>query len=245
LWTKVVVLTVVIVWLSVQPVRSAFLVKKPRLTPKMYRLQDLCACLHLQSYQDAQMKAIHVLIIFAVITLAFSLACKKATFVEYNIDRSSCNGCGECIRVYPNDAVYYDTHGKAVIDQSKVVSYINNGCSDSELGTFYFISHQLRSQVQYSFAFDESMASYILIGGKYSPENDANAAFMEVQSRLVSKVYALAALKNQIDNIKTYQARVSYFLNPVSDFQLHYIGSDFSPDRSTLHYLGVGSSVYF
>jgi hypothetical protein len=125
------------------------------------------------------------------------------------------------------------------------VNYINNGCSDSELGTFYFISHQLRSQVQYSFAFDESMASYIFVGGKYSPENDANAAFMEVQSRLVSKVYALAGFKNQIDNFNTYQAKVSYFFNPVSDFHLQYLGSDFSPDRSTHHYLGVGSSVYF
>ncbi|MDZ4182965.1 MAG: 4Fe-4S binding protein, partial [Candidatus Cloacimonadaceae bacterium] len=41
------------------------------------------------------------------------------TITEYNVDASSCNGCGECIRVCPSDAIYYDANNKAVIDQSK------------------------------------------------------------------------------------------------------------------------------
>jgi NAD-dependent dihydropyrimidine dehydrogenase PreA subunit len=65
------------------------------------------------------MKLKYILLVVTLITLLMVVACKKATFAEYNIDRSSCNGCGECIRVCPNDAIYFDTQGKAVIDQSK------------------------------------------------------------------------------------------------------------------------------
>lgn len=61
----------------------------------------------------------HLFIAVLAIIMLLSLACKKATFVEYRIDREACNGCGECIRVCPNDAVYFDHQGKAVIDQSK------------------------------------------------------------------------------------------------------------------------------
>ncbi len=125
------------------------------------------------------------------------------------------------------------------------VSYINNGCSDSSLNTFYFISQQLRCQVQYSFTYDESQASYILAGGKYSPENDANAAFVEIQGKLVPRVYALAAYKNQIASYSFYQAKLSYFFTPVSDCYVHYIANDYSVNRTTHHYLGVGSSIYF
>lgn len=65
------------------------------------------------------MKPIYALMLLLVLVMAISVACKKATFTEYTIDKSSCNGCGECIRVCPNDAIYYDTNGKAVIDQTK------------------------------------------------------------------------------------------------------------------------------
>ena len=65
------------------------------------------------------MKLKHIILIMLALMLLVGFACKKTAFVEYRIDRHSCNGCGECIRVCPNDAVYYDQDGKAVIDQSK------------------------------------------------------------------------------------------------------------------------------
>jgi len=125
------------------------------------------------------------------------------------------------------------------------LSYVNNGCSDAELNTFYFISHQLRCQVQYSFTYDASQASYILAGGKYSPENDANAAFVEIQGKLVPRVYALAAYKNQIDSYSFYQAKLSFFVTSVSDCHVQYFGNDYSPNRATHHYIGIGSNIYF
>lgn len=51
--------------------------------------------------------------------LLIAIACKQSTQAEYSIDSSVCNGCGECIRVCPNDAIHYDLNNKAVIDQTK------------------------------------------------------------------------------------------------------------------------------
>ncbi|GAB1365951.1 hypothetical protein MASR1M36_08220 [Candidatus Cloacimonadaceae bacterium] len=65
------------------------------------------------------MKALVWLCLLLLLTTCLVVACKQSTFTEYTIDRSSCNGCGECSRVCPNDAIYYDTLGKAVIDQSR------------------------------------------------------------------------------------------------------------------------------
>jgi len=64
------------------------------------------------------------LIIYLVIILLLVnfTACKKPTEKEYNIDRSSCNSCGDCISVCPKDAIEYNLDGKAIIDQTKCVS---------------------------------------------------------------------------------------------------------------------------
>ena len=71
------------------------------------------------------MKASYVLILITLLVMILGFACKQATLttgatmLNYEIDRSSCNGCGECMRVCPNEAIYLDINGKAVIDQSK------------------------------------------------------------------------------------------------------------------------------
>jgi len=65
------------------------------------------------------MKIILILLLTALLLSVVAIGCKKTTYVEYNIDRNSCNGCGECIRVCPNDAISFDAHHKAVIDQTR------------------------------------------------------------------------------------------------------------------------------
>ncbi len=65
----------------------------------------------------------NIMVLLLLFLLLFSLfACKKPTDKEYNVDKSSCNSCGECISVCPKDAIEYNLEGKAVIDQSKCVS---------------------------------------------------------------------------------------------------------------------------
>jgi len=67
------------------------------------------------------MKNIMILLLLFLLLFSF-FACKKPTDKEYNVDKSSCNSCGECISVCPKDAIEYNLEGKAVIDQSKCVS---------------------------------------------------------------------------------------------------------------------------
>ena len=71
------------------------------------------------------MKVSYLLVFITLLLMVLGFACKQATLTTgatmlvYEIDHSSCNGCGECIRVCPNDAIYFNVQGKAVIDQSK------------------------------------------------------------------------------------------------------------------------------
>lgn len=55
-----------------------------------------------------------VILVFMVL----ASGCKKPSKVEFNIDRSSCNGCGRCVQVCPVNAIEIDNNGKAVIDQT-------------------------------------------------------------------------------------------------------------------------------
>ena len=61
---------------------------------------------------------ITILAIIACVILLL-IGCKSLSKSEYNVDKTSCNGCGECIQVCPSDAIDFDTNGKAVIDQTK------------------------------------------------------------------------------------------------------------------------------
>ena len=56
-----------------------------------------------------------------LILLVLFIGCSKVTKAEVNIDKSACNACGTCVDVCPNDAIEFDTNGKAVIDQTKCI----------------------------------------------------------------------------------------------------------------------------
>ena len=64
-------------------------------------------------------RAIILLLIFFASVLLLAVACKHVSMPELFVEPSSCNGCGECIRICPNDAIYYNQDGKAEIDQTK------------------------------------------------------------------------------------------------------------------------------
>jgi len=62
-------------------------------------------------------KKIAILLLLIFILSLFA-ACSKPSTVEFNIDRSACNGCGRCLQVCPRDAIELDNDGKAIIDQT-------------------------------------------------------------------------------------------------------------------------------
>ena len=61
-------------------------------------------------------RLIYFILLLILLSLLFS--CKKPSTVEFNIDKSACNGCGRCLQVCPYDAIELDSNGKAVIDQT-------------------------------------------------------------------------------------------------------------------------------
>ncbi|MBN2829018.1 MAG: 4Fe-4S binding protein [Candidatus Cloacimonetes bacterium] len=61
------------------------------------------------------------IIIILLLFILVVVACDKVTKPEFNTDKSTCNGCGSCIDVCPNDAIEFDSNGKAVIDQTKCI----------------------------------------------------------------------------------------------------------------------------
>ncbi|HOZ01770.1 MAG TPA: 4Fe-4S binding protein [Candidatus Syntrophosphaera sp.] len=64
-------------------------------------------------------RSVTFLLSLLAFVMLLSFACKQLTGTEYYIDPLSCNGCGECIRICPNDAIYYNQNGEARIDQTK------------------------------------------------------------------------------------------------------------------------------
>lgn len=56
---------------------------------------------------------------FIILLLLLLSSCKSLSESQYNVDTTSCNGCGECLQVCPSDAIDFDTDGKAIIDQTK------------------------------------------------------------------------------------------------------------------------------
>ena len=48
------------------------------------------------------------------------LGCEKSKKLIIQVDRNSCNSCGECVQVCPYDAIEF-LDSKAVIDQTKCV----------------------------------------------------------------------------------------------------------------------------
>lgn len=125
------------------------------------------------------------------------------------------------------------------------LSITNNSCADEELSELFLISNSLRSHLQYSFSYDPSQASYLMIGGKYSPENETSAVFAEAQCRLLNHLYSLVAVNHLPETHSIYQSKLSYYFSPVSECYLHYTANDYELTQSISHYLGIGTSIHF
>ncbi|MDY0151252.1 MAG: hypothetical protein RBS43_03145, partial [Candidatus Cloacimonas sp.] len=125
------------------------------------------------------------------------------------------------------------------------ISFINNSCTDDRFSQIYLISNVVRSHVQYNFPYDLSQGSYLVMGGKYSPEHESSAVFSEGKWRLSEHFFSLLAVNYQFDKQTIYQCKTSYYFTPVSECYLHYSVNDSKTMQKTSHFIGIGSSINF
>ncbi len=128
--------------------------------------------------------------------------------------------------------------------------YINNSCLNDRMKNLRLMANYLRAQVQYSFPSDPTGGSYLLVGGKYSPENKADAYFVEGDYKVREKIYAGGSLNLQPDWQALISARLSYYYTPVNELHLQYSHRQYTPwNNSSLdfgaNYLGVGTSFHW
>lgn len=121
--------------------------------------------------------------------------------------------------------------------------YINNSAMNSELKQLRLISNYLRGHLQYSFPADPSGASYLLVGGKYSPEHKADAWFTEADYRIWKNLYAGASLNWQPDRQTLYGGKLSYYYTPVNELHLIYEHRENDLLQNTSDFYGLGSGI--
>lgn len=95
---------------------------------------------------------------------------------------------------------------------SGFLSWENNSCFDDDLGAIYLISNYLRGQCVYTLDYDASASSYLRLGGKYSPENDASAVFADAEAKLVKGLYAGVGTMLIPERLEQYHGSLGYRL---------------------------------
>ncbi len=121
--------------------------------------------------------------------------------------------------------------------------YVNNSVLSGNFGQLRLVSNYLRGQLQFCFPLDPSGASYILAGGKYSPENKADAYFAETDYRVWKNLYTGGALNWQPDRQTLYTGKLSYYYTPVNELHISYTHLDNELKGYGADYIGLGSSI--
>ncbi len=136
-------------------------------------------------------------------------------------------------------------HDKLTPDLAAALTYVNNSLINEDLSELYLLSNYLRAHLQYSFPSDPSGGSYLLLGGKYSPENKASAAMLEGDYRVWGRLYAGLSINYQPDRKNLYSGKVSYFFTPLNEVHVQYTYRDFTMQSNPDEFIGIGSSVYW
>ena len=128
---------------------------------------------------------------------------------------------------------------------SGYVHFVNNAYVNEQLDEVFLLSYYLRAQAQYSFAADPSGGSFLLLGAKYSPENQADAFFAETDYRVWNKLYTGAAVSIQPDQITAYTGKLSFYYDALNDVHILYTHRDNTHKNTETDYLGLGTSFYW
>ncbi len=123
--------------------------------------------------------------------------------------------------------------------------WINNSCLNGDLNRVRLVSNYLRAQLKYSFVSDPSGGSYVIVGAKYSPENEADAWFASGDYRLWNRLYSGLEINCQPGRALGYGARLSYYYIPVNEIYLRYLRSENEILNTRADYWGLGTSLYW
>lgn len=125
---------------------------------------------------------------------------------------------------------------------SGYIQFTSRTCSDEDFGQWYLISNYLRTQMKYSLGYDPN--SYVAIGGKYAPENEANAFFAETDVNIYHGIYLGASTTLNPDNVTDYSTRLSYQFHEGSQIYLTARNLEFQNTNWKRQYLGLGFAYY-
>ncbi len=130
-------------------------------------------------------------------------------------------------------------------DLAGFVYLVNNSCLDAGFNGLYLVSNYLRAQLKYSLPTDPSTSSYLLAGGKFSPENSASALFAETELRVWKSVYAGGGVNFQPGRQFTLSGKLGYFFNPTSELRLLYSHRANTLLNYSSDFIGLGSSLHW
>lgn len=123
--------------------------------------------------------------------------------------------------------------------------FINNNVVDDDMNELRLVSNYLRSHLIYTMPYDESHESFVLLGGKYSPENDTEAFFAQMQSKVWNSIYAGAGINIQPERLSVYQCKLGYHFSSLASLNLHYALRDYEDENLSVSQVGIGTSLYW
>jgi len=124
------------------------------------------------------------------------------------------------------------------------ITWENNTCFDDSLSALYLISNYLRPQLVYSLDYDGTGMSFLRLGAKYSPENDANAIFGDAEARIWKGLYAGLGYGNIPDRMEQYSSALLYRFWG-SEAGLRYQHREFKIYPGKTDYWGVETRLYW
>lgn len=110
------------------------------------------------------------------------------------------------------------------------LTYYNRSVYDSSNKEFLLISNYLRAQAKYAFNYDLNAESYIILGAKYSEENDANAFFSTLNMLTLSDIYLSCHAQYYQDKSIQTQFKVLWYFLPQS---YYYTAFEIMNDKTT------------
>ena len=127
---------------------------------------------------------------------------------------------------------------------SGFITWENNTCFADSLSALYLISNYLRPQLVYTLDYDPSGMSYLRLGGKYSPENEASAVFGDGEARLWKGLYASLGAGLIPERLEQYSSALLYRFSS-SELGIRYLHREFIIYPGKTDYWGVETRLYW